>query len=67
MALYEDKCHNLNCQAVIETSLSISGGTLVLQCPYCEQPLTRLISSNTFHLKGGNWASENYNGKGKKK
>ena len=67
MAIYEDRCANDHCQAIIETQLSISSSTLVLECPYCGQPLHRIVSSSSFHLKGSGWYKDGYNNKGVKK
>ncbi len=66
MALYEYKCSNEHCQTVVENSFSINDTNLVIGCFFCGQPSYRIISRSNFHLLGGNWAKDLYNGKGKK-
>jgi len=61
MAVYEYKCRN--CEKVIEKScyhLSRPGGIV---CGNCGDIARLILSVSSFHLKGGNWASQGYGNK----
>jgi putative FmdB family regulatory protein len=56
MPIYEYKCSTCG---EFETVQSISAANAT--CPKCKKETNhRLISTCTFHLKGSDWASNNY-------
>lgn len=62
MPIYEYKC--TKCDRVIEVMQKITDEPLQ-KCPYCKGKLRRLISLNSFHLKGSGWYATDYKNKGK--
>ncbi len=64
MAIYEYECEIHN---IIEVQQSIKDEPLIL-CPHCTEdgiksPIKKLISTNSFALKGGGWGDTGYSGK----
>jgi putative FmdB family regulatory protein len=59
MPLYEFEC--TSCKRVTESieKMDVSG----IVCPVCESLACKVISSPSFHLKDGGWASEGYSKK----
>ena len=61
MPLYEYRCDD--CQKVSEFRMKMSDPHPET-CPHCgHSALTKLISAAAFHLKGGGWYSQSYDGK----
>lgn len=57
MPLYEYKCNE--CGHVFEAVQKFSDEPLK-ECPECSGPVGKLISSSSFHLKGGGWYQTDY-------
>ncbi len=57
MPVYEYECKQ--CDKVFEVQQKISEKPLS-QCPECQSPVKKLISVNSFQLKGGGWYSDGY-------
>jgi len=61
MPIYEYKCNA--CGQIIEELQKFSDPPLV-DCPHCkEAALEKMMSLNTFHLKGSGWYVTDYAGK----
>jgi putative FmdB family regulatory protein len=60
--IYEYQC--AKCDRVIEVMQKITDEPLQ-KCPYCKGNLRRLISLNSFHLKGNGWYVTDYKNRGK--
>jgi putative FmdB family regulatory protein len=63
MPIYEYECEK--CGEVFEVSQSITADPLTKHNQAdssCKGKLTKLISSNAFHLKGGGWYKDGYSG-----
>ena len=59
MPIYEFRCRT--CAKVFEKFARMSERDTQLSCIYCGANLVdRLISSSSFHLKGGGWAADGY-------
>ena len=64
MPLYEYKCDG--CQAVTEFHMKMSDPDPKV-CPNCgKDALSKILSTTAFHLKGGGWYSEGYDGRSNK-
>ncbi|MGL1932975.1 MAG: zinc ribbon domain-containing protein [Desulfotalea sp.] len=57
MPIYEYECKS--CGQVMEVQQRMSEDPLT-DCPACKGELKKLISSNSFQLKGGGWYSDGY-------
>lgn len=57
MPIYEYECKK--CEKVFEVQQRMSEDALS-QCPECEGEVKKLISSNSFQLKGGGWYADGY-------
>ena len=65
MPIYEYECQN--CGEVSEMRMKMSDPHPEV-CPKCQGgPLSKLMSSTAFHLKGGGWYQQGYDGKSNKK
>jgi len=67
MPVYEYECKE--CEKVFEVQQKMADAPLAV-CPDCSGPVTKLISMNSFQLKGGGWYADGYasagsNGNGK--
>jgi len=60
MPIYEYQC--AACGKVVEKWQKFSEAPLTV-CPQCGGSLEKLISSCSFHLKGGGWYVSDYGGK----
>lgn len=59
MPIYEYQCNQ--CHQVTEAWQSLSDEPLTT-CQSCAGTLKKLISMSSFHLKGGGWYADGYNG-----
>ncbi|MFZ5774239.1 MAG: FmdB family zinc ribbon protein [Thermodesulfobacteriota bacterium] len=59
MPVYEYQCQS--CQEVIEAQQRIADAPLTT-CPSCSGSLKKLISANSFQLKGSGWYADGYSG-----
>lgn len=59
MPIYEYQCEV--CNTVIEAFQKISDEPMKT-CPKCSGDLKKLISMNSFQLKGGGWYADGYSG-----
>ncbi len=57
MPVYEYECKA--CDKVIEVQQKMVDDPLT-NCPECDGPVKKLISMNSFQLKGGGWYSDGY-------
>ena len=57
MPIYEYECET--CEHIAEAWQSITDAPLT-SCPKCDGPLHKLISTSSFHLKGGGWYADGY-------
>lgn len=57
MPMYEYRCESCDNQFELRQKFSDPPAT---ECPNCGGPVTKLISSAAFALKGGGWHSEGY-------
>ncbi|MBN1253690.1 MAG: zinc ribbon domain-containing protein [Deltaproteobacteria bacterium] len=64
MPIYEYQC--TKCDRIIEVMQKITDEPLET-CSYCKGSLRRLMSLNSFHLKGNGWYVTDYKDKGKDK
>ena len=63
MPIYEYKCRGCNHEFEELQKMEAPASQV---CPQCSRPLaTRLLSTTSFHLKGGGWAKDSYKGKSK--
>ena len=60
MPIYEYQCNR--CRQVTEALQKFSDPALT-ECPYCSGRLKKLMSLNSFHLKGSGWYVTDYAGK----
>ena len=60
MPIYEYECNR--CQKITETLQKFSDPPLS-ECPHCRGNLHKLMSLNSFHLKGSGWYVTDYSGK----
>ena len=60
MPIYEYQCNN--CRQVTEVLQKFSDPPLS-DCPQCNGRLQKLMSLNSFHLKGSGWYVTDYSGK----
>ena len=61
MPIYEYQCHK--CEQVTEAMQKFSDKPLT-KCPACGGKLSKLMSMNSFQLKGGGWYVTDYAKKG---
>lgn len=61
MPLYEYECPK--CEKVHEVIQKFSDAPLT-QCPVCNGPVQKLMSTNSFALKGTGWYTTDYKRKG---
>jgi putative FmdB family regulatory protein len=57
MPIYEYEC--LSCKEIVEKIQKFSEAPLT-SCPHCAGELKKLVSSSSFHLKGGGWYADGY-------
>ena len=57
MPVYEYECRE--CEKVFEIQQKMADAPLTV-CPDCTGPVTKLISMNSFQLKGGGWYADGY-------
>jgi len=57
MPVYEYECKS--CEKVLEIQQKMADAPLAA-CPDCNGPVTKLISMNSFQLKGGGWYADGY-------
>ena len=62
MPVYEYECKV--CENVFEIQQKMADAPLTV-CPDCTGPVTKLISMNSFQLKGGGWYADGYASSGK--
>ncbi len=60
MPIYEYQCNR--CRQITEALQKFSDPTLT-ECPHCHGRLKKLMSLNSFHLKGSGWYVTDYAGK----
>ena len=60
MPIYEYQC--TRCRQVTEALQNFSDPSLT-ECPHCNGRLKKLMSLNSFHLKGSGWYVTDYAGK----
>ena len=60
MPIYEYQCNR--CRQVTEALQKFSDPSLT-ECPHCNGRLKKLMSLNSFHLKGSGWYVTDYAGK----
>ena len=60
MPIYEYQCNK--CRQITEALQKFSDPGLT-ECPYCNGKLKKLMSLNSFHLKGNGWYVTDYAGK----
>lgn len=58
MPVYEFEC---SCGHQSEELVKVGTSTMI--CPICGNPMRKLISMSSFHLKGSGWAFDNYGSK----
>lgn len=62
MPTYEHEC--TKCNKIIEAEYKITDYKLI-KCTYCNNETKRIISNNSFRLKGGGWTyKKDYYGEG---
>ncbi|PID75716.1 MAG: transcriptional regulator [Deltaproteobacteria bacterium] len=57
MPVYEYECKS--CQKVFEVQQKMTEAPLAA-CPQCDGAVTKLMSMNSFQLKGGGWYADGY-------
>lgn len=57
MPVYEYECKA--CEKVFEVQQKMSDDPLT-NCPECDGPVNKIMSMNSFQLKGGGWYSDGY-------
>ena len=57
MPLYEYECDS--CKKILEIMQKFSDSPLT-QCPECQGPVRKLMSLNSFALKGSGWYTTDY-------
>ncbi len=57
MPVYEYECKK--CDKVFEVQQKMSEAPLT-ECPECQSPVKKLMSVNSFQLKGGGWYADGY-------
>jgi putative FmdB family regulatory protein len=57
MPIYEYKCQK--CEKEFEELQGITDPPVSL-CPFCNGPVTKLLSLSSFHLKGSGWYTTDY-------
>lgn len=61
MPVYEYECKA--CDKVFEVQQKMSDDPLT-NCPECDSPVTKIMSMNSFQLKGGGWYADGYSSSG---
>ena len=61
MPVYEYEC--TKCGKIIEKLEKVSNGTCEKCCPVCLGNMKKIMSKNTFHLKGTGWYATDYKNK----
>ncbi|HEX5044086.1 MAG TPA: zinc ribbon domain-containing protein [Candidatus Polarisedimenticolaceae bacterium] len=61
MPIYEYRCRK--CGHTLEKIQKV-GDPLLVECPACQGPLEKLISTVAVQFKGGGWYADGYSGKG---
>ena len=61
MPVYEYECDA--CEKVFEVQQKMADAPLA-SCPDCSGAVRKLMSMNSFHLKGGGWYADGYTSKG---
>ena len=61
MPLYEYQCNV--CEEITEEFDKITSTNKTIECSFCGQSATKIMSLSNFHLKGGGWSKEGYSGK----
>lgn len=61
MPVYEYECKA--CDKVFEVQQKMSDDPLS-NCPECDGPVKKIMSMNSFQLKGGGWYSDGYSSSG---
>lgn len=64
MPVYEYECNS--CEKVFEVQQKMSDAPFK-KCPECAGELKKLISTNSFQLKGGGWYADGYSSPGANK
>ncbi|MBA3014232.1 MAG: zinc ribbon domain-containing protein [Proteobacteria bacterium] len=64
MPIYEYQCDK--CQQLTEAWQSLADEPLTT-CQSCSGSLKKIISMSSFHLKGGGWYADSYNGSSNQK
>lgn len=57
MPLYEYECQS--CHKIIEVQQKMTDAPLA-DCPECHSPVKKIMSRNSFQLKGGGWYADGY-------
>lgn len=57
MPIYEYECEK--CHKITEAWQNMTEAPLT-DCPQCDGPLRKLISTSSFQLKGGGWYADGY-------
>lgn len=57
MPVYEYECKA--CEKVLEVQQKMADDPLT-NCPECDGPVKKIMSMNSFQLKGGGWFSDGY-------
>lgn len=61
MPVYEYECKA--CEKVLEVQQKMADAPLT-NCPECDGPVNKIMSMNSFQLKGGGWYSDGYSSSG---
>ena len=61
MPVYEYECKA--CEKVLEVQQKMADDPLT-NCPECGGPVKKMMSMNSFQLKGGGWYSDGYSSSG---
>ena len=61
MPIYEYRCNS--CDEITEEFDKITSTVKTIECSFCGQPSTRIMSLGSFHLKGSGWYKDGYNDK----
>ena len=64
MPVYEYECND--CDKIFEVQQKMADAPLT-SCPTCSGSVRKLISMNSFHLKGGGWYADGYASNGNEK
>lgn len=64
MPVYEYECKK--CETIIEVQQKMADDPLT-ECPECKGPVNKIMSMNSFQLKGGGWYADGYSSKSESK